>query len=97
MFEPIVIWDLEEDPDGNIAQIAEHGIDQDEVEEVVGDPANNSVPSNSSGRPLTFGWTSTGRYLGVVWEHVCDDPRTIKPVTAFDAPPPAAKNKRKKP
>ena len=94
MFEPIVIWDLEDEPDGNVAHITEHGVTQDEVEEVVGNPANKSVPSDTSGRPLTFGWTSTGRYLGVVWEHVSDDPRTIKPVTAFDAPPPARRKKR---
>jgi len=89
MFEPIVIRDLEDDPDGNYVHIViEHGISQDEVEEVVKVPGNPTVPSDSSGRPLTFGWTSTGRFPGVVWEHVDDDPRTIKPVTAFDAPPP---------
>lgn len=87
MFEPIVIWDLEDDPHGNVAHIAEHGITQDEVEDVLGDPGNDTVPSDSSGRPLTFGWTSTGRHIGVVWEPVDDDPRTIKPVTAFEAPP----------
>ena len=39
MFEPIVIWDLEDDPEGNVAHhIAEHGITQDEVEDAVGDP-----------------------------------------------------------
>jgi hypothetical protein len=91
MFEPIVIWDLEDDLDGNYVHIVvDHNITQDEVEEVVGEPANPTVLSDSSGRPLTFGWTSTGRYIGVVWEHVADDPRTIKPVTAFDAPPPAS-------
>jgi DNA-binding XRE family transcriptional regulator len=31
-----------------------------------------------------------------VWEHVCDDPRTIKPVTAFEAPPPAASKQTEK-
>jgi len=24
--EPIVIWDLDDDPDGNVAHIAEHGV-----------------------------------------------------------------------
>lgn len=40
--------------------------------------------SDSSGRPLTFGYTAEGRHLAVVWEHVFDDPMTIYPVTAFD-------------
>lgn len=88
--ELIVIWDPPEDPDGNVAHIAEHGITQEEVEEVVTETDNPTVPSRSPPhRPLTFGWTSTCRYIGVIWEHVWDDPRMIKPVTAFDAPPPA--------
>jgi len=86
--EPIVVWDMPDDPDGNVAHIAEHGITQDEVEEILGDPSNPTVRSRSTGRPLTFGWTNSGRYLGVVWEHVWDDPRMVKPVTAFDAQPP---------
>lgn len=94
MNEPIVIWDLEDDPDGNYVHIVEeHGISQDEVGEVVGDPRNPSVASDSSGRPITFGWTSLGRYIAVVWEPVDDDPRTIKPVTAYETNPPG-RNRR---
>ena len=49
MFEPIVIWDLEDDPDGNYVHIVvEHDISQDEVEDVVGDPSNATVASDSS-------------------------------------------------
>ena len=71
-----VVWDLEDDPDGNYVHIViEHGITQDEVEEVVGNPRNPTVASDSSGRPLTFGWTSSGRHLGVVevrvWPWLC--------------------------
>lgn len=88
MFEPIVIWDLEDDPSSNVAHIAEHGVTQEEVEEVVGNPDNPVTESRSSGMPLTFGWTSTGKYIGVVWEHVDDDPWTIKPITAFPTNPP---------
>ena len=91
--EPCVIWDLPDDPDGNVAHIAEHGITQDQVEEVLGDPANPTTESRSSGRPLTFGWTSAGEYIGVVWEHVLDEPWTVKPVTAFVAPPPKGKRR----
>jgi hypothetical protein len=36
---------------------------------------------------MTFGYTSSGRYLAVVWEHVDDNPLTIYPITAYDAPP----------
>ena len=85
MFEPIVIWDLEDDEYGNYVHIViEHDVSQ---EDVVGNPANETVPSDSSGNPSTFGWTRTGRFILVVWEHVEDDPRTIKPITAYDVPP----------
>ena len=85
-----VIWDLEDDPDGNYVHIVvEHNVTQDEVDDVVGDPRNPTADSDSSGRPITFGWTRTGRYLAVVWELVSDDPYTIKPVTAYDVAPPA--------
>jgi hypothetical protein len=35
-----------------------------------------------------FGYTSSGRYLAVVWEHVDDNPLTLYPITAYDAPDP---------
>lgn len=95
----VVIWDLEQDPDGNYVHIVvEHGVTQDEVDDVMSDPANPTTESDSSGRPITFGWTTTGRHLAVVWEHITDDPFTIKPVSAYDAPAPAGSTgpKRKK-
>jgi hypothetical protein len=95
-FEPLVIWDLEDDPDGNYAHIVlEHGITQDEVWDVVSNPQNKVVPSDSSGRPSTFGWTQTGRHIIVVWEEVEDEPWTIKPVTAYEVPPPRKRRKRR--
>jgi len=98
-----VIWDLEEEPDGNNVHIVvEHGVTQDEVDDVVSDPSNPTTESDSSGRPITFGETRTGRYIAVVWEQVLDDPYTIKPVTAYETPPPrddarrSGKRKRKR-
>jgi hypothetical protein len=82
--EPIVIWDLPDEPDGNVAHIAEHGITQDEVEEVVRNPDNPVEASRSSGRPITFGATSTGKFIAVIWEDVEDDPWTIYSVTAYE-------------
>ena len=46
--------------------------------------------------PTAFGWTSTGRHLAVVYEVVDDDPLMLRPVTAYDVPPPGRKKKRRK-
>ncbi len=86
MTDVTIIWDREDDPDGNAQHIADHGITMGEVEEVLYDRDSEDTTSESSGRPITFGFTSTGRYLAVVWEHVEDDPLAIYPITAYDAP-----------
>lgn len=36
--EPYCIWDLPDDPEGNVAHIAEHGLTVDEVEAVLHAP-----------------------------------------------------------
>jgi uncharacterized DUF497 family protein len=79
-----VVWDLEDDPQGNVQHIAEHGVTADEVEEVLNDPAGETGRSRSSGRPVTFGYTAAGRPLVVVWEIVEQDPLVIYPVTAYE-------------
>jgi hypothetical protein len=84
----LVIWDLEDDPTGNVRHIAEHDVTPEEVEEVLNDRESRTVHSASTGRPITFGWTAAGRYLAVVWELVDEDPLTAYPVTAYPAPEP---------
>jgi uncharacterized DUF497 family protein len=84
----IVIWDLDDEPDGNVAHIAEHDLTKEEVESVLLDPSVVVTESLSSGRPAAFGWTDSGRYIFVTWEPVDDDPPTIYPVTAYEVPPP---------
>jgi uncharacterized DUF497 family protein len=79
-----VLWDLEEDPDGNVQHIAEHGVTMEEVEEVLDDPNRRDEVSRSSGLMISLGETSTGRFLAVVWDTVLDDPLTIRPVTAYE-------------
>jgi hypothetical protein len=91
----VVVWDLEDDPDGNYVHIVvEHDVGQDEVDDVMGDPTNPTAESDSSGRPITFGWTRRGRYIAVIFEHVLDDPYTIRPVTAYEVPPPGGSGNR---
>lgn len=76
-----VIWDLEDDPHGNVQHIAEHGVTQDEVEEVLENP-DGIERSRSSGRPIAFGEISTGRVIAVVYEEI--DEETVYPVTAYE-------------
>ena len=88
-----IVWDLDDDPDGNVQHIAEHGITMDEVEEVLSDPNASTEASKSSGRAITFGETVDGRYLAVVWETALEDPLTIYPVTAYAVPRPRKRRK----
>jgi hypothetical protein len=77
----ITIWDVDDDPDGNVQHIAEHGLTKEEVDEVLGAP-EATRPSRSSGFPTAYGETSTGRYIAVVYQQVDRD--TVRPITAFD-------------
>lgn len=78
---PSAIWDLEDDPHGNIQHIAEHGVTPEEVEEILERPTG-IVQSRSSERPIAFGETSMGRIIAVVYEEV--DADTVYPVTAYE-------------
>ena len=81
-----IVWDLDEDPEGNVRHIAEHGITVDEVEDVLY-AAEEVIASQSSGRPITFGETRTGKYVAVVFEVVEEDPLAVYPVTAYETEP----------
>lgn len=87
-----VVWDADDDPDGNVQHIAENDLTAEEVEDVLLNPENATLISRSSGRPITFGWAFTDRHIAVIWETVCDDPRMIRVRTAYDVEP-----KRRKP
>jgi uncharacterized DUF497 family protein len=76
-----LIWDLDDDPEGNVQHIAEHGITKAEVVEVLTRPETREE-SRSSGRPVAIGATSTGRTILVVYDEIDED--TLYPVTAYD-------------
>ena len=78
-----ILWDLDDDPDGNVQHCAKHGVTKQEVEEVLQNPIDTDI-SRSSGRPVAFGDTTTGRHLIVVYAVI--DADTARPVTAYDVP-----------
>ena len=78
-----IIWDLDDDPDGNVQHCAEHDVTKEEVEEVF-ENATDADISRSSGRPVVIGDTTAGRHLMVVFDEIDDD--TVYPVTAFEVP-----------
>ncbi len=84
MIDAIVAWDMEDDLQGNVRHVAEHGITMEEVEEVLLNENNPVGESRSSGRPITFGETSTGKRIAVVWEQASDNPLVIRPMTAYE-------------
>jgi len=78
-----ILWDLDDDPEGNVQHCAEHGVTKEEVEEIF-ENATDADISLSSGRPVIFGDASTGRHLMVVYENI--DVDTVYPITAYEVP-----------
>lgn len=76
-----ILWDLDDDPDGNVQHIAEHGVSREEFEQVVLHP-HTLDRSRSTGRRIAIGDTLTGRILIVVFDELDDS--TIYPITAYD-------------
>lgn len=83
-----VVWDLEDDPEGNVQYILQHGLDMDEVEDVLLNPNNKVTVSRTSGNPIVFGYTRTERYIAVLFQLIDGDPRVLYPITAYDVPEP---------
>jgi hypothetical protein len=96
MISPYIVWDLEDDPDGNVQHIEQHGVTPTEVEDVIFNHFSDTAVSRTSDNNITFGYTAEGRYLAVVWQHVLDDPLTIYPITAYDAPEPMRRKRKRK-
>lgn len=71
------IWDGE-----NEEHLAEHGVTAEEFAEVVSNPERVEI-SKTSGRPIAFGPTSTGKYLACVYELFDDS--TVYAITAYEA------------
>lgn len=61
--------------------LAQHGVAPGEFEEVVCNP-DYVTASRSTGRPIAFGETASGKYLACVYELL--DETTVLPVTAYE-------------
>jgi uncharacterized DUF497 family protein len=80
-----ILWDEDDEPDGNVQHIAEHGLLIEEVEFVL-ENSTSEGKSGSSGRPCCFGYTPGGDYIIVVYEQISED--IVYPVTAYEVPEP---------
>ena len=78
-----ILWDRDDDPQGNVQHVAAHSLSKDDVEDVFQKPKGRDV-SRSSGLPVVFGYTRTNRHIMVVYEVI--DASTVRPVTAYAVP-----------
>jgi hypothetical protein len=88
MYIDLIIWDDEDDPQGNVQHIAGSGdVTVEEVEEVLYDSDHPTEENRSTENPIVFGTTSTGRRIAVIFI-IEDDPSLIliRPVTAYPVP-----------
>lgn len=83
MPEPIqIIWS--DEPDGNVAHLAEHGVTVDEADGIIRRYFGDRQPSRSRpDRWVLQGYTAAGRYLVVVLDYL-EDLDTVIPITAFE-------------
>jgi hypothetical protein len=75
-----VVWDLPDDPNGNVQHVAEHGLIPLDVEYALNHPIRRSR-SRSSGLPIVFGRAPGGEVIAVIYEQI--DEHSIYPITAY--------------
>ncbi len=84
-----VEWDEPDDANGSVAHIAAAGLTPEDVEDVLYAPDPDTDTSDSTGRPVVFGTTSTGKYIIVVYERSEGNKVVvIRPITAYEVDPP---------
>jgi hypothetical protein len=87
--DALIDWDGPDDEGSNTAHIADHGLTPEEVESALFEENTTFDVSDSSGCPIGFGITGTGRFIAVVFDVLNPaDPLVIRPITAYDVPEP---------
>ena len=85
--DALIDWDKPDDEGGNTAHIAEQGLTPQEVESALLNENTTFDVSDSSGRPIAFGGTGTGRFIAIMFNVLnLGDPLVIRPITAYDVP-----------
>ena len=80
-----ILWDDPNDPMGNVEHVLEHGLNMDDVEEVLRNPTSEGT-SASTGLPCLWGYTIEDLYIIVVYDRIDED--TIRVVTAYEVSEP---------
>ena len=87
MHVDLIAWDAEDDPDGNFQHVVAGGeVTAEEVEEVLSGHhgGHSDAYSDTTGNPIIFGTTSSGKRIAVVYTDESDaDLVIIRPVTAY--------------
>jgi hypothetical protein len=89
MYIDLIIWDDEDDPDRNYRHIVGPGeVTAEEVDEVLlNHPGGPDGYSDSSGEPLVYGWTGSGKHIVVIYRDESEDDLVIiRPITAYPVP-----------
>ena len=66
--DALIDWDDADDEDGNTAHIAEHHLTPEEVDFALFHEKTTFDVSDSSGLPIAFGSTGTGRFIAIVFD-----------------------------
>ena len=93
MFYSSIIWDADDDPDGNVQHVAEHDLMVEDVEQVLAAPVSEGR-SKSTGYPAVWGYVPDGRFIIVVFDEIDDD--TLRVITAYEVPEPKPRPKKKR-
>ncbi len=80
-----ILWDDEDDLDGNLEHLAEHGLTVEDVEHILSEPLCEGR-SRSSSLPAAWGYTPDGRYIIVVYEQIDED--MVRVITAYEVSEP---------
>ena len=90
LHDALIDWDDPDDEGSNTAHVAEHGLTPEEFESALFDGNTVFDVSDSTGRPIAFGTTDTGRFIVVVFDVLnLVDPLIIRPITAYEVPEPS--------